>query len=285
MARGWSILILYCSLFSVYAANTDRTACSSLTTNSLLFRRTPTSYLDPNYYLNSIEAAEFFQAWLNRGPVELPEFYETLRRMHQISGMGAEAALRKGEPRTYVARAGYNTKDFLHDLGQFRRRHERGTYHFMTEYVRRLSKQFGFRVVQNDTIKVPGIPDNDLPFVNGASDILFPFGAHTHLYMEQAFKQLEILQAVPKHSPVESWVRPLATYYHSLIVAHLFKRINHSMLSTQVNVILVRLGHKPVPHGWIDIVAYYTSTEDFIPLFEKHLRGELPLPEDFGLQF
>lgn len=76
-------------------------------------------------------------------------------------------------------------------------------------------------------------------------------------------------------------VKLLAGYYHVGINAHIFNRVNHSLLMSQVNYILFRIGVSGVLHATlppqslrIDAAAITMSTEKFINFFVEEIQRQ-----------
>ncbi len=59
----------------------------------------------------------------------------------------------------------------------------------------------------------------------------------------------------------------LSNYYQIMINAHPFVRINHSLFMNQVNLVLVELGKKSLPHAEMDWLAMILDSKQFRMLF------------------
>lgn len=70
------------------------------------------------------------------------------------------------------------------------------------------------------------------------------------------------------------WV---ADYYQVAINAQFFDGVNNSLLMGQANYMLDRLGYRPIPHGRLDYLAYFTPSAGFRELFVRAVEaGQRP---------
>ncbi len=72
----------------------------------------------------------------------------------------------------------------------------------------------------------------------------------------------------------------LSDYYHTMINARPYWQVNQSLFLNQVNILLWRIWHPPVKHGYIDHIAHRVNYLDFRKIFKKHINNNLPLPKD-----
>lgn len=109
---------------------------------------------------------------------------------------------------------------------------------------------------------VDGIPAEALPryTVNkGAGNVKFDYPAAKFVpdyvaEMKASFGRLRTGLAAPVVNR-DAVLGELARYYHLAMIGHPFMRVNNSLVMAEVNVVLKRLGMKPVAHGDLDYVV------------------------------
>lgn len=138
--------------------------------------------------------------------------------------------------------------------------------------------------LHDKVVKIDGIPEEHLPHNQFDKSTLahhYPTGEARHFYltrMFELFQKIKTCQQCDKETVAEY----LADYYHTAINAHLFERVNHSVLMTQINVTLLALKLPAMVHDVnsplairIDIAALLMSQNKFRNYFVNHaLRGE-----------
>jgi len=72
---------------------------------------------------------------------------------------------------------------------------------------------------------------------------------------------------------IENALRALADYYHTSINAHFFRATNQSILMSEINTILFRLGLSQRNHGELDHWALQMDYDEFRILFAEWARG------------
>lgn len=132
----------------------------------------------------------------------------------------------------------------------------------------------------NDVVKILGVPKEGLPVNNFSEWALYhnyPASKYYPYYLK-TMQQLMSLIRNCKNCSQQQVIGYLADYYHTGTNAHLFLRVNHSLLMAQVNVILMQMGLNPIPHwvGYplnlrIDIAAIMVSSANFYPIFVKEV--------------
>lgn len=106
------------------------------------------------------------------------------------------------------------------------------------------------------------------------------FGAYEHTYpirFQQEYlsllpkKLLQIRSAIELHQNAQEILPLLADYYQIAINTHLFLRGNNSIFMGHVNVILKKIGLKPVNHGNLDYKALVYNSSKFRSEFREHV--------------
>lgn len=129
-------------------------------------------------------------------------------------------------------------------------------------------------------IQIPGIPDEALPVNDFAKYVwnhYYPSPAHFTLYLKAMHRVMFKIRNCENCTQVQV-LELLADYYHIGVNAHLFKKVNHSLLMVQINGILLQMGLSPISHlagppldMRIDLVALMLSTENFRPVFMNEI--------------
>jgi len=101
----------------------------------------------------------------------------------------------------------------------------------------------------------------------------YPAFFHQHLYinrMAEIMGHIEncLLRTHPS-TPLNDVLVLLADYYQVGINAHLFERVNNSLLMNQMNYFLHYIGLRGISHGSLDYLALYKVPEDFRGIFIK----------------
>ncbi len=133
-------------------------------------------------------------------------------------------------------------------------------------------------------IKIDGIPEEHLPhneIDKSAMTHHYPTGEARKYYLTKMFEQFMKIKNC-QSCDQKTAVQYLADYYHTAINAHLFERVNHSVLMTQVNVVLLALKLPAMVHDIdslqgirIDIAALFMSQNKFREYFANHaVRGQ-----------
>ena len=152
---------------------------------------------------------------------------------------------------------------------------------------KKLMSLFGDKKKDHDvhrwTPSIEGIPDHALGENVSYSTKTFkstyhkyPNAKHLKLYV----KRMEDLMAELKSFDLEKgnkkdFLKTLADYYHVGANAHLFEKVNNSVLMAQVNYLLGYAGVKPIAHGRLDYIAFGSNSEDFRKIFLKTI-GQSP---------
>jgi hypothetical protein len=84
-----------------------------------------------------------------------------------------------------------------------------------------------------------------------------------------------ILRTHPS-TPLHDVLILVADYYQVGINAHLFYRVNNSLLMNQVNYFLHMLGLRGIPHGHLDYLALYKIPTDFRSIFIDAVKERNP---------
>jgi hypothetical protein len=95
--------------------------------------------------------------------------------------------------------------------------------------------------------------------------------------MSQIMGHIEncLLRAHPD-IPLRDVVGLIADYYQVGINAHLFPRVNNSLLMTQANCLLRFAGLRGIPHGALDYYALYKVPADFRAIFSRAVLARNP---------
>ncbi len=99
---------------------------------------------------------------------------------------------------------------------------------------------------------------------------------HLEIYLAHLTKEMNAFQN-SQSTPMEldAFIRRVGAFYHVAINAMPFFGINNSLIMSQVNFILVSRGLHEIPHGFLDMYAFFISTEKFEDLFLRVVKGEI----------
>jgi len=130
-------------------------------------------------------------------------------------------------------------------------------------------------------IRIPDIPMIALPTNNFSSsrnwNHRYPDSKHMMHYISRMQKLITQIRGCESCSR-EQVVLLVADYYHTAVNAHLFPRVNQSMLMSQVNYILRRIGLRGLKHASLpplslrlDAAAIGMSREPFLQFFLRQI--------------
>lgn len=252
-------------------------------------------------YLKNMSAAQQqFELLLDADAVTSTTWLDSLRRRHRIAtgvdsgeghvGSGAyrsndDQFIHAGMTRDEVVEAGLAPEDRL----DFQNSANSLIENELREWLYRTGQ-----AIRGSVVEVRGIDEyvDELgpakePWhakvvpVNRGLEHYFPHPRAVPAYRRLAGERVvEAWQAVKKASPgpgqdasaIRVALHTLADYYHTLINAHLFVRVNNSLAMTEVNSFLKRMGLNEVEHGHIDIFAFNLGYRDFRMYFEDFVK-------------
>lgn len=126
---------------------------------------------------------------------------------------------------------------------------------------------------------VDGIPTAALPRYTvssvGGVKYDYPPAKFVPLYVAEMAASFGRLRAMLAGGSVdqEAALGELARFYHLAMIGHPFMRVNNSLLMAEVNVVLKRLGMKPVPHGDLDYVVRSLDSDGARAAFLGYVRA------------
>ncbi len=136
------------------------------------------------------------------------------------------------------------------------------------------------------TIEIPGIPEEGLPKNNIAKNFpsermhIYPGAKYIPAYldrMQELMKKIRGCESCSRHELVSY----IADYYHTGVNAHLFLRANQSLLMSQINYMLLRIGLSGVPPlrvggQKLDTMALLMGSERFKKYFIEEVLEHSP---------
>jgi hypothetical protein len=131
-------------------------------------------------------------------------------------------------------------------------------------------------------LNIEGIPEAAQPYNIPGGAHIYPPAEALDAYFERGAVLLNQIDALPEGS-AEAF-ETIAKYYHTMLNAAVFPKINNSMLMTQVNYLLrSKAVHTGVTHGFLDHAAYQLEFDEFLKVFRLHADGQLPTPSQLGI--
>ncbi|MHA1437966.1 MAG: hypothetical protein ACTSPD_10350 [Promethearchaeota archaeon] len=73
---------------------------------------------------------------------------------------------------------------------------------------------------------------------------------------------------------IDQLLNLLGWYIHLFVICHPFEKVNFSLCMTQVNYILIRLGHQGISHGYLDFKCFLNDTETVINEFKRMVKWQ-----------
>lgn len=241
------------------------------------------------YLENQADAANYFSKtfWQSSPPSAL----EILQEMHKLS-VGGESGTNAYEAREgmgmyssdHVAKGklrqdAKNGEPLIYDWG-YRKGEEpilREVLQKQTENLVRVTDKTFRWVTQLEGIPQEALPSNKVNAIAGLGAYHeYPKMDFVKKYylprMESLVKSLREQLRTPPPSNRDLFLKTLADYYQVGINAHLFDRVNQSLLMNQVNRMLERAGIPTVFHGNLDLAALSLNSADFRRYFSIHVE-------------
>jgi hypothetical protein len=265
----------------VAARQAPPSAPTPVSTNPAHYARTGGNVVGA-YLDNAVQSSTLFSERIasQKTPWTAASVSALLSDMHKVACLGVNG------DRPYTS--GHYSTDAIHP-GQMRGEGmPRSSRARAGHYADAITKQLGLPAPIDGSVAVRGVDAREQPvsFVNGMH--FYPDGGSLEPYMKSAASILEALRKTPPPPPgtkgSSAVVDQVADLYHVLANARPFDQVNNSMFMSQVNVLLTRHGHAPVPHGWIDHLAHRLPAESFRKVFAAHLAGALPEPATLGIE-
>ncbi|MFW9901096.1 MAG: hypothetical protein ACFFDY_07380 [Candidatus Thorarchaeota archaeon] len=241
------------------------------------FAKNPESTLLPEYIECQIEGLQFFDQYFRCDSIQHLSFNDFICEHHRIISTGVSGN------RNYKIRviSFENSKDYKSEL---RPAGYRAGYPIedteIINIILQAFKEIGINPQGEWKINVDGIPSYALPsgirLPNGLH-IIYPDGKYIPLYfskMNEKLSQLRNLSACNSNfqqSTSNTILHNLAIYYHLGITLHAFKRINQSLLMSQINYLLKYNGFNFIYHDNLDFIALFMDTKDFCNFFSRYV--------------
>lgn len=241
------------------------------------FARFPNSELLPEYIDCQLEGVKYFDSYFKNQLFPKVDFIDLIKNHHKILASGIN------NNKSYKLRNSIN-KESAEFAGKM---HEKGlvigypiTDKNILNLIYTIFKRFNFKVQDEWKIPIKTLEPKALPvgkkFTNGLHIIYAPSD-----YLISNLRRLEIILSEIKelylNNKKDSNIRTtflnlLANYYQLGIVLHIFPRINQSMLMAQINYLLIMFNYKPIFHGNLDYMAFFSPTEWFQILFKEYVE-------------
>lgn len=255
---------------------------NGVTTDKNCYRRSEASSVDENYYLNAMEAQVRFSQWLDglgTGPIDVDAMMSTFADIHHVAALGESGNrryLNLTDRMLKMYRPGKIRSDELMSRAT-------GSRPDAARYANLVLGALGLEGRSEGPVEFPGVPldENAARLGKGCSAYLYPTGGRERLrpFFVVAADKLERIMSGSDDAVLER----IGEYYHALVSAKPFEQINNSLLMGNVNTLLERFGFEPVPHGYIDHLAYRTDNETFGKVFRAYVEGRVKSAPDYDL--
>lgn len=141
----------------------------------------------------------------------------------------------------------------------------------VTYLVRNGKKGFAVGHVKIEGIKSEHSPKN---WFSLGGEHHPPSSKHIDEYFKYAQTLMEKIRKIKPGEDQETLITLLSDYYHVMISAHPYFRVNNSMIMSHVNYILKRHGLKPLSHTDMDFWANTLSTPEFRRFFRDEINDQ-----------
>jgi hypothetical protein len=230
-----------------------------------------------------------FAPWLeSRGSMGKLNFQDMLRAQHRAmvgrnsySGVGFDRLLEVGEIGEFRKSPESRHVVFGEDLGMFNADLKSAGIEVSLGAEKRELKLDGVAESFPTRIMIGRRIDHAQKELTKYPERFFPDAKGIPFFLERMETQMAKLRAFPlfdahandafNRAKKKEFLDLLCNYYQVGINAQLFKRINNSLLMTQVNYFLMLRGFKAVAHGQLDNAAFFLDSPDFRKFFHWHV--------------
>lgn len=297
------------SLFTILSANTalaDPMSCAeSLANNISHYIYSELAPKDPAYLRNAYQMAHKEKEFIGSqkmAPTSLTSlaFQEHLRSLHRILAIGADGT----NPFIHPGSGGMRFHTQMIEAGHFRplkrlapleytfRQSSHREARALPEIIRIIQGRSESNVSWNlqeftgmlvFRTPIDGVEPERWPTNEAKKDSVLRQIQIKHTYPEDFSPYLNKMHEIYirlcrefTNSDQDALLRELAQYYHYGINAHLFRRMNHSLLMIQINTFLTLRGWQGNYHSDLDVYATNLSFEEFYPKFLRWFREANP---------
>ncbi|AZZ36273.1 hypothetical protein CIK05_05540 [Bdellovibrio sp. qaytius] len=177
-----------------------------------------------------------------------------------------------GQGYSGYVRGKVETLDWRETAGQYRKQSQILSIHlYLPESILK-------DVSVEKKVEIIGLPPKLFPFnndrtIDGQRIVHHSYAEPENIQLHVERMRTLIVELAQCHNCTnEKALTLIADYYHTGINAHIFRRVNNSLLMSQVNYLLYRLNFNGLMHGDIDIYALLMGTENFRKYFLNLVR-------------